>query len=169
MATLLRSRRFADRATEATHQYITFQLRQSRFALPIQNLKRVSQLKGENDPINDLNADLSSPAQEQEEVRFIDVDQRIFDAVNSPAINVTEVMNPQQQSCVILFSDDAGRTVGLAIDTQPKMRRIAQSQIVPLLDAKTHPTHLQSVCVSMIQVNGESPIFLLDLDKLCKL
>ena len=164
MATLLRSRRFADRATEATHQYITFQLRQSRFALPIQNLKRVSQLKGENDPIAD------APAQEQEEVRFIDVDQHIFDAVSSPAINVTEAMNPPpQQSCVILFSDDAGRTVGFAIDTQPKIRRIAKSQIVPLLDAKTHPTHLQSVCVSMIQIEGEIPIFLLDLGKLCNL
>lgn len=169
MATLLRSRRFADRATEATHQYITFELRQSRFALPIQNLKRVSQLKAENDLINDPSADLSSPAQEQEEVRFIDVDQCIFGAVSSPVISVTEAMNPQQQSCVILFSDDAGRTVGLAIDTQPKMRRIAQSQIVALLDAKTNPTHLQSVCVSMIQIGGESLIFLLDLVRLCNL
>lgn len=166
MATLLRSRRFADRATEATHQYITFQLRRSHFALPIQNLKRVSLFKETNDPINDPMADLSPPVQEQEDVRFIDVDQRIFGAVSSPAIPVTDAMNPQQESCVILFSDGEGRTVGLAIDTQPKMRRIAQSQIIPLHNATTH---LLSVCVSMIQVNGENPIFLLDLDKLCKL
>jgi chemotaxis signal transduction protein len=164
MATLLRSRRFADRATEPTHQYITFQLRQFSFALPIQNLKRVSLLKDENDPV----ADLSTPANEQEEVRFIDVDQRIFATASTPTVSATDMTNPVQKSCVILFSDDEGNTVGLAIDTQPKMRRIAQSQITPLLEAKTHPTHLQSVCVSMIQTNGET-IFLLNLDKLCDL
>jgi chemotaxis signal transduction protein len=162
MATLLRSRRFADRATEATHQYITFELRQSRFALPIQNLKRVSLFKETNDPM----ADLSPPVQEQEDVRFIDVDQRIFGAVSSPAVPVADAMNPQQESCVILFSDGEGRTVGLAIDTQPKMRRIAQSQIIPLHNATIH---LQSVCISMIEIEGESPIFLLDLVKLCHL
>lgn len=165
MATLLRSRRFADRAAEATHQYITFQLRQYRFALPIQNLTRVSLVQEASEAV----ADLSAPDQAQDEVRWIDVDQSLFGTVDTPTASATDGINPPQKSCVILFRDDAGHTVGLAIDTQPKMQRIAQSQIVPLLEAKTHPTHLQAVCSSMIQMDGEGTVFLLDLGKLCTL
>jgi chemotaxis signal transduction protein len=165
MATLLRSRRFADRATEPTQQYITFQLRQYSFALPIQNLKRVSLVKDEQNPT----APLGTPNPEQEEVRFIDVDHRIFASTDSAVQIAADVTNLKQQSCVILFSDAAGQTVGLAIDTQPKMQRIAQSKILPLLLDSTHSIDLQSVCVSMIQTDGKTPILLLDLDKLCAL
>jgi chemotaxis signal transduction protein len=165
MATLLRSRRFADRAIEPTQQYITFQLRQHSFALPIEHLKRVSLLKGEADPI----ADLSTPVNEQEEVRLIDVDRCIFAAVNTPVRGAADMANPQQDSCIILLSDSTGHTVGLAIDTQPKMQRIARSQIFPLLEDKAYPSLLQSVCVSRIQMEGDNTIFLLDLEKLCNL
>ena len=165
MATLLRSRRFADRATEPTQQYITFQLRQYSFALPIQNLKRVSLVKDDQTPT----ANLSTPDQEQEEVRFIDVDQRLFASTDSAEKKAADLTNLKQQACVILFSDAAGQTVGLAVDTQPKMQRIAQSQILPLPADPTHSIDLQSVCVSMIQTDGKTPILLLDLDKLCAL
>jgi chemotaxis signal transduction protein len=165
MATLLRSRRFADRATEPTQQYITFQLRQYSFALPIQNLKRVSLVKDESN----ITANLGTPDPEQEEVRFIDVDHRIFASTDSPVQTAEDSTNLKQQSCVILFSDAAGQTVGLAIDTQPKMQRIAQSQILPLPLDLDYSIDLQSVCVSMIQTDGKNPILLLDLDKLCAL
>jgi chemotaxis signal transduction protein len=165
MATLLRSRRFADRATEPTQQYITFQLRQYRFALPIQHLKRVSLVKGETDPI----ANLTAAGTESEEVRWIDVDRCIFGAAIAPVGKTSEPTNPQKESCVILLSDGVGHTVGLAIDTQPKMQRIAQSQIAPLLEDKAHPMNLQGVCESTIRVDGERAIFLLDLGKLCDL
>ena len=163
MATLLRSRRFADRATEPTQKYITFQIRQYSFALPIQNLKRVSLVKEEQN----LTENLGTPNQEQEEVRFIDVDQRIFASTVSGVQTAADATNLKPQSCVILFNDAAGQTVGLAIDTQPKMQRIAQSQILPLPLDLTHSIDLQSVCVSMIQTNETTPILLLDLDKLC--
>jgi chemotaxis signal transduction protein len=165
MATLLRSRRFADRATEPTDQYITFQLQQYRFALPIQHLKRVSLLKQENNALSGIDA-LSS---ESEAVRWINVEQQIFAATSSPAISASNPTQPQPGSCVILFSDPKGQTIGLIIDNQPKMQRIAQSQIVSLLEDKTDSAHLQSVAVSLIQINGEPPIFLLDLGRLCDL
>jgi chemotaxis signal transduction protein len=165
MATLLRSRRFADRAIEPTQQYITFQLRQYIFALPIDRLKRVSQFKGEADPV----ADLSAAVNAQEDVRWIDVDQYLFAAVNLPALSGAAILPSQQAACVILFSDATGNTVGLAIDTQPKMQRIARSQIVPLLEDKTDLPLIRSVCVSQIQSQGENAIFLLDLEKLCSL
>jgi chemotaxis signal transduction protein len=165
MATLLRSRRFADRATEPTLQYITFQLRQYSFALPIQNLKRVSLVKDEQN----LTANLGTLDQEQEEVRFIDVDHRIFASTDSAVCTAEDLTNLKQQSCVILFSDAAGQIIGLTIDTQPKMQRIAQSQILPLPLDLDYSIDLQSVCVSMIQTDGKNPILLLDLDKLCAL
>jgi chemotaxis signal transduction protein len=164
MATLLRSRRFADRATEPTQQYITFQLRQYTFALPIEHLKRVSLVKGESEPT----LDLSTPVNAQEDVRLIDIDQYMFTAINTPALGTADLTTAQQDFCVILFKDPTGHTVGLAIDTQPKMQRIAQSQIVPLPEDKTY-LPLQSVCVSRIQLTGEKAIFLLDLEKLCNL
>jgi chemotaxis signal transduction protein len=165
MATLLRSRRFADRAIEPTQQYITFQLRQYTFALPIDRLKRVSQFKGEADPV----ADLSAAVNAQEDVRWIDVDQHLFSAVNPPTLGGAAIANPRQAVCVILFSDAIGDTVGLAIDTQPKMQRVARSQIFPLLEDKTDLPLFRSVCVSRIQMQEENAIFLLDLEKLCNL
>jgi chemotaxis signal transduction protein len=165
MATLLRSRRFADRAIEPTQQYITFQLRQYTFALPIEHLKRVSLVKGKADPV----ADLSASVNEQEDVRLIDIDQCIFAAVNPPALGSAALTNLQQDFCVILFSDPTGQTVGIAINTHPKMQRIADSQIFPLPEDKTNLPLLQSVCVSQIQMAGENAIFLLDLEKLCSL
>jgi chemotaxis signal transduction protein len=165
MATLLRSRRFADRAIEPTQQYITFQLRQYTFALPIDRLKRVSQLKGEADVVA---ADLSAPVDAREDVRWIDVDQRLFAAVSTPDLRKAEIA-PPRQAVAILFGNAAGDTIGLAIDTQPKMQRIARSQISPLLEDRTDILPLQSVCLSQIQMEGENTIFLLDLEKLCNL
>jgi chemotaxis signal transduction protein len=164
MATLLRSRRFADRAIESTQQYITFQLRQYTFALPIDRLKRVSLVKGDADPASDM----STPVNAQEDVRLIDIDQYMFAAINTAVPSAADLTNPRQDFCVILFNDPTGHTVGLAIDAQPKMQRIAQSQILPLPEDKTY-LPLQSVCVSRIQLTEEKAIFLLDFEKLCKL
>ena len=159
MATLLRSRRFTDRASEATQKYITFPVRQYWFALPIQVLRRVSSCKAGDETIS---SEASLITQDSGEFQRVDLEQKIF-----PAVAFKNLENPTQKSCLILFKSAADHTFGLSIDAQPKMQRVAQSQISPLLEAINDSSHLQSVCSSVIHLDGTAPIFLLDLDKLC--
>ena len=159
MATLLRSRRFADRASEATQKYVTFAIRQYWFALPIQVLQRVSSCKESNE--------VSLIAQDSDDFQRINLEQKIFPAVASATLDFKGLEAPKQKSCLILFKSAADHTFGISIDAQPKMQRVAQSQISPLSEAIDDSSSLRSVCSFVIQLNGTAPIFLLDLDKLC--
>jgi chemotaxis signal transduction protein len=156
MATLLRSRRFADRASEVTQKYVTFAIRQYWFALPIQVLQRVSLCKA-GDEATFSEAGLIT--QDADEFQPIDLEQKIF-----PAVAFKNLENPTQKSCLILFKSAADRIFGISIDAQPKMQRVAQSQISPLSEAIDDLPHLRSVCSSVIQLDGTAPIFLLNLD-----
>jgi CheW-like domain len=158
MATLLRSRRFADRASEATQKYVTFAVRQYWFALPIQVLQRVSSCNA-GDEATPSEAGLTT--QDSDEFQRIDLEQTIF-----PTAAFKNLENPTQKSCLILFKSATDHTFGISINAQPKMQRVAQSQISPLLEAINDSPHLRSVCSSIIQLDGAAPIFLLDLDKL---
>lgn len=159
MATLLRSRRFADRASEATQKYVTFAIRQYWFALPIQVLQRVSSCKA---------GDEASPcSQDSNDFQRIDLEQKLFPTVASETIEFKGLEAPKQKSCLILFKSAIGHTFGISIEAQPKMQRVAQSQISLLLDVIDDSSHLRSVCSSIIQLDGTAPIFLLDLEKLC--
>ncbi len=159
MATLLRSRRFADRASEATQKYITFAVRQYWFALPIQVLQRVSSCNAGNEATS---SEAGLTTQDLDECHRIDLEQTIF-----PAAAFKNLENPTQKSCLILFKSAADHTFGISIDVQPKMQRVAPSQISPLSEAINDSPYLRSVCSSVIQLDGTAPIFLLDLEKLC--
>jgi chemotaxis signal transduction protein len=159
MATLLRSRRFADRASEATQKYVTFAIRQYWFALPIQVLQRVSSCKAGDE------ASLFS--QNSDEFQRIDLEQKLFPAIASATLDFKGLEAATQKSCLILFKSAVDHTFGISIEAQPKMQRVAQSQIYPLSEAIDDLPHLRSVCSSVIQLDGTAPIFLLDLEKLC--
>ncbi len=162
MATLLRSRRFADRASEATQKYVTFAIWQYWFALPIQVLQRVSSCSASDA----TSAEASLITQDSDEFQHIDLEQKLFPAVVSATLNLKELETPKQKSCLILFKSAAGHTFGISIEAQPKMQRVAQSQISPLSEVINDSSFLRSVCSSVIQLDGTAPIFLLDLDKL---
>jgi chemotaxis signal transduction protein len=164
MATLLRSRRFADRASEATQKYVTFAVRQYWFALPIQVLQRVSSCNA-GDEATSSEAGLIT--QDSDEFQRIDLEQTIFPTVVSSQVAFKGLKNPKQASCLILFKSAADHTFGISIDAQPKMQRVTQSQISLLSEAIDDSPYLRSVCSSVIQLDGAAPIFLLDLDKLC--
>jgi chemotaxis signal transduction protein len=165
--TPLRARRFANRITEPTQQYVTFRLRQYWFALPVEALQRVS--SADAGSRNESGIDIASA--EPDDLTVINVGQRIFAeeraAVSSRSLG--SLSAPETETtCFIVFQSSTGDRHRLPIDTQPKLLRIPQSKIGPFPSA--HPIYgqLQSVCAVIAESDDAEPIFLLSPDQLCQ-
>jgi chemotaxis signal transduction protein len=165
--TPLRARRFANRITEPTQQYVTFRLRQYWFALPVEALQRVSSADAGNR--DETGTGMADP--EPDDLTVINVGQRIF-AAESAAVSSRPLgslpARETEATCFIVIQTSTGDRLGLPIDSQPKLLRIPQSRLSPF--PLEHPAYgqLQSVCAIMTESDLAEPIFLLNADRLCQ-
>jgi chemotaxis signal transduction protein len=165
--TPLRARRFANRVTETTQQYVTFRLRQYYFALPVEALQRVSAADvGSHDE-----GGIGIVSEEPSDLTVIDVGQRIF-VENSTAVSSRPLSSVQaletQTACFIVLQTSTGDRVGLPIDSQPKLLRVPQSKLSPLVSE--HPIYgqIQSICAIITESENAEPIFVLSPEQLCQ-
>ncbi len=165
--TPLRARRFANRVTEPTQQYVTFRLRQYSFALPVETLQRVS--AAEAGSLDESGMGIASA--ELSDLAIINVGQQIF-AENSAAISsppLASLQVPETQAiCFIVLQTSTGDRVGLPIDSQPKLLRVPQSKLSPLISE--HPVYeqIQSICAIITESEDAEPIFVLSPEQLCQ-
>ncbi|MGK7875484.1 MAG: chemotaxis protein CheW [Xenococcaceae cyanobacterium] len=180
----LRSRRFADRQTEATQQLVAFRLRQEWFALPIHTVQKVVPLgKVYGDP---QGTGVSLTTYQGKELLVVDVGYRIFGEAPSPDLSFTDTFAPSQVAETLIEDDSeplyqyditeeryllivesaSGELVGLPIDSPPTIRRVPESAFTPLPEAYVAEGNIQCISSTMVQVTDAPPLFLLNPDQL---
>jgi purine-binding chemotaxis protein CheW len=165
MSTFL-SRRIAHRKAEVTQQLIVFRIQQEQFALPIQVAHRVipmGQIYGAT-----RGSGVSLFHYQDQEILVIDVKRRIFgDEPNQnllPGSSTSQVL--QQQPHLLIVQTVQSGLIGIPLDSLPTLRRVPMSAFAPLPPAYLVEGNVR--CVNAVVVStheGESPIFLLDLEQ----
>lgn len=161
MAILSSGRSRRGRKAEATEQYIAFRLRQEWFGLPIESVQRVITMgKIFGDPSQ---TGVGLMRYQDQELLVIDVSQRIFE--DTTELSGT-IQQENEQRSLIIFRTSEGELVGLPIDSQPEVRRLAKSEFVPL--PATYAARSKIRCLSsMMAKNKEgASLFLLDPDQM---
>jgi chemotaxis signal transduction protein len=182
----LRSRRLAARQTEVTRRLITFKLGTEIFALPLDDVQKVTTLERlYGDPHG---TGVSLTTYQGRELVVIDVGQRIFGQlpqVLPPSQSKQGLTIASQQSTevvrylLILRSDLTAnsdiksivgtdthrqqRLVGLPIDSPPSIQSIPVSAFQPLPDLYRKNSNIHCVSTLSIDLPDRPSIFLLDL------
>jgi chemotaxis signal transduction protein len=182
----LRSRRLAARQTEVTRRLITFKLGAEIFALPLDDVQKVTTLDRLYGDPNRTGVSLTT--YQGRELVVIDVSQRIF---GQPA----QILSPSQPKqnfsidrqedtevvryLLILRSDltassdlksivgtdthQQERLVGLPIDSPPSIQSIPVSAFQPLPDLYRQHSNIHCISTLSIDLPDRPSIFLLDL------
>jgi chemotaxis signal transduction protein len=164
MATVssLRTRRFANRVAETTQPFIRFRLRQDWFALPLTSVQRVAALNGgdRNSNLSQLNVTVI----DQQDLKLIDVDRRIFAGIGVLSNSADPLVKDQ---CLVVLQSSQGELLGLPIDSRPELCRISANRIITV--PSNHPTYHSLRCVSaMAEATADiPPLLFLDLEQLC--
>jgi chemotaxis signal transduction protein len=168
----LRSRRTKAKQNEATKQLITFSLYRERFALPIQVVQKVIL-------IDNLYGNISGSATSltlhyDQEIPVIDIKHRIFSGevnhnmqASTQTSGAIQLASQTLLNChLIIVSNLQDELVGLAIDTQPFLKRVPESAFRPLSSTYLQEGNID--CVSNLVTLGaeEPPLFLLNLHQL---
>jgi chemotaxis signal transduction protein len=182
----LRSRRLAARQTEVTRRLITFKLGAETFALPLDDVQKVTTLDRLYGDPNRTGVSLTT--YQGRELVVIDVSQRIF---GQPA-QILSPSQPQQNFSIdhqentevvryllILRSDltassdlksivgtdthQQERLVGLPIDSPPSIQSIPVSAFQPLPDLYRQHSNIHCISTLSIDLPDRPSIFLLDL------
>jgi purine-binding chemotaxis protein CheW len=154
----LRSRRFAERQTEANEQMLTFRLCQEWFALPIDGVQKVVLLgKVYGDPNN---TGISLTLYQERELLVIDVGHRIFG--RSPSENLTG----EQTRYLLIVQNAKGDLVGLPVDSPPAIRRVPKSAFKTLPETYLAQGNIQCISSQTIELDDGTTFFLLDRDRL---
>lgn len=178
----LRSRRSGTIQTENTKQMITFRLYQEWFALPILAVQKVIVL-GEvyGDP---QKKGIGLTAYEGQEIIVIDVAKFIFQDLPKSNLDPTDIDNThasffseslsfdvtsQQYLIIIDLPQSSPSSLGLPIDSQPVMRRVAQSAFKALPDAYLKQGNIQCLSQKIIELTDCPPIFLFEPQSLAKI
>lgn len=178
----LRSRRSTTLQTEHTEQIITFPLRQEWFALPILAVQKVIVLKEVyGDPHK---KGISITAYEDREIIVIDVAKFIFQDLPEYKIVTTDVDNnqdnlnseslfgnteKQRYLIIINLTQTSQNLLGLPIDSQPVMRRVARSAFKKLPDAYLKQGNIQCLSNKIIELIDHPPIFLFEPQSLAQI
>lgn len=159
----LRSRRLANRKTEATKQLIAFRLRNEWFALPIESIEKVVPLgKVYGDPKQE---GVGLTLYKDQELLVVDVGKRIFQDKSS-TIELTKKTDRQRFLVVVRINDE--ELVGLPIDSSPSIKRIPESSFKELPAAYLKNGNIQCVSSMIVTVENEEPLFLLNHQQLHK-
>lgn len=161
MAILSSGRSRRGRKAEATEQYIAFRLRQEWFGLPIGSVHRVVTMgKVFGDPSQ---TGVGLMRYQDQELLVIDVSQRIF--AETPDRSGTTEQEEEQRS-LIIFRTSESELVGLPIDSQPEVRRLAKSQFAPLPATYAARSKIRCLSSMMAKTKEGVSLFLLDPDQM---
>lgn len=168
----LRSRRTKAGQNEATRQLITFSLYREKFALPIQVVQKVI-------IIDNLYGDVSSSAtsltiHQEQEIPVLDIKHRIFKGEvdhnmqsNTQTSCAIQLASQTLLNCYLLIvANLQDELVGLAIDSQPFLRRVPESAFKPLPSTYLQAGEIQCVSNLVTFSTNEPPLFLLNLHQL---
>ncbi|NJK41741.1 MAG: chemotaxis protein CheW [Acaryochloridaceae cyanobacterium SU_2_1] len=170
----VRSRRIANRQTEAKQQLITFKIRGERFAIPVTAVRKVI-------PIAEIYGDpqqtgISLTHYQGQEILVVDVGHRIFaealsteTALGEALLELsTATLSPdlKQQECLVLIQDPEGGVVGVPIDSQPAILWASQSQINPLPSSYLNRGNINAVTSMVVDESGAASYFLLDPEQI---
>ncbi|MGF1478061.1 MAG: chemotaxis protein CheW [Cyanophyceae cyanobacterium] len=156
----LRLQRLTARQTEATHQLITFRLREDWFALPIRAVQKV--VAGEE--VCDRSGAAGRVATYQNQgLLIIDVARQIF---KTPALPGTAATLPSQREpyFAILQISDGG--IALPLDSAPVLRRVPLSALSPVSASYRAQGNFSCVSAMVIEERDRPPLLLLDPEKL---
>lgn len=160
MAILSSARSRRGRKAEATEQFITFQLRQEWFGLPIESVYRVVTMgKVFGDPDQ---TGVGLTRYQDRDLLVIDVSRRIFAEIAQPS--ATPKQNLDQRSLIIIKNAE-DELIGLPIDSQPEVRRFSRSQFVPLPATYAARSKIRCLSSMMAKTADDTSLFLLDPDQ----
>ncbi len=149
MATIstLRSRRLARRQREDTEQFITFQLRQMEFALPLDAVEKVLQMTDKDVLPEGLG-----------------LEQTIFrmplSAWDAP------MALPEGQPCLLVLKATHGDH-GIILPHPPKMVRVPCSSIRPVEADDARKAAIAGLSATIELESGQPPLLVLDASQLC--
>ncbi len=154
-----RSRSLAAKKTEKSQQIITFLLEQEWFALPINTIQKVVQLgKVYGDP---QGTGISLTNYQGQELLVIDVARRIFGMTT-----ITTHEDTNQTRFLLIIHNENYKIVGLPIDSSPSIRRVSESAFIPLPEIYLTQGNIHCISSTMIQIDNQNPLFLLDVAQL---
>ncbi|MEM7062635.1 MAG: chemotaxis protein CheW [Cyanobacteria bacterium P01_B01_bin.77] len=168
-----KSRRLRPHQSEPPQQIIVFQIQQEWFALPIFAVKKVV-------PIRDTHGDYHSSGAgltiyEGRELLVLDISRQVFGdtppqgslALAAASANFEQQSTGQSHNgYLLIIRDQQGELVGLPIALAPTVRRVAQSDIVPLPANYAARVNIKCVNGLIIQPDNQSILFLLNPDQL---
>lgn len=167
-----KSRRLRSYQSETIRQVIVFQIQREWFALPIFAVKKVI-------PKSDTHGDYHSSGAgltiyEGRELLVLDISQQVFGNIPMqfpPALAAASAdfePRPMQSrnGYLLIIRDRSGELVGLPIEVAPTVRRVVQSDIVPLPANYAARVNIQCVSGLIIQSDHQSILFLLNPDQL---
>ena len=166
-------RRAINRKLEPSQQLITFRIHHEWFALPILVAQKVILLdKLHGSPFS---TESSVAFFQEQELVVLDVGRRIFgDAIaqavlsQPPAANhaVTQIQFVSQQRYLVIVDGSHDEPVGLFLESQPTLRRVPQSAFSPLPPNHFSDGGIHCVHALVSSIQGEPPLFLLNLHQL---
>ncbi|KGF73769.1 chemotaxis protein CheW [Neosynechococcus sphagnicola sy1] len=160
----LRFQRLQKHRAEATEQFVVFRLGQEWFALAIQVVQKVVPLgQVYGDP---QGTGVSLTIYQDQELVVVDVGHRIFSNQGLASLPTTAGAAAAPQRYLLIVQNSQGGVVGLPIDSQPTLRRVAIAAVMPLSTTYLSQANIQCVSSLMIQAANQPPVFLLDPDQL---
>ena len=167
----LRSRRFASRQTETTQQIIAFLLGEQWFALPILAIQKIVPV-GKVYDRSEI-AKSSVITYEDRELLVVDLAQDIFKTETVSQINSQTIEQPktlttdsQLQNYLVILQSETHKTIAFAIDAQPAMYRIKESDFQPLSQTDSTHSNIHSFCEKNINLTDSLNLFFLSPKRL---
>ncbi len=161
----LRSRRFAARQTQATHQVIAFCLDKTWFALPILAIQKVVPLGAIQS--DSANKKAKFTIYQDRQLPIIDVAEAILGYL--PELNNNSNQESEkstdEQYLIILGQSDRDR-LGLPIDSQPTLWRVSESNFQPIPPTYRVRKGIEAISSQVIELPNQSLALCLNPDKL---
>jgi chemotaxis signal transduction protein len=170
----LRSRRLAAQHIEATRRLITFNLGEEIFALPLDQVHKVT-------TINRLYGDpnhtgISLTTYQGRELVVIDVGYQVFGKLpqvvlpsqKKSSVTVETQHNLDLVRYLLILQPEPGQLVGLPIDSPPSIQSIQLSAFQPLPDIYRQHSNIHCVSTMSVDLPDRPSIFLLDVDLLAE-
>jgi purine-binding chemotaxis protein CheW len=168
----LRSRRLNPQKTEVTQQLITFKLRQETFAIPLEQVHKVTTIdRVYGDP---QGSGIGLTIYQGQELVTIDVGQRIFgdrpfdysaqdlaDRADKLPTSMSALASTEVKYILILQTPHHS-LIGLPIDSAPKLQSVTSSAFRELPKIYQERGNIHCVSLLSIETPDRPPLFLLD-------
>ena len=171
-----KARRLRTHRGKTTQQVIVFQMQRDWFALPIFAVKKVvpkSEIQG-----NYYSSGAGLTIYEGRELLILDIHYQVFGnrrnqtsssdlLADAPALESAESLDSlSTEGYLLIVRNRQEELVGLPVISSPTVRRVAQSDIVPLPPNYAARVNIQFVSGLIVQTDGHPILFLLNPDQL---